>query len=85
MVGRHCVVNGETCLWGDAGRSQRLHCTDAAMAVRSAEGKAVPREGRQDGGYAESSNRQSMSYLSPVPATAKQDYLRIGRMIDECG
>jgi len=72
MVGRHCVVNGETCPGGDAGRSQSLHGTDAAMAVRSAESKAVPREGRQEGGCVKSSNRQCTSYLSPVSATAKQ-------------
>jgi RNA-directed DNA polymerase len=42
------------------------------MAVESAESKAVPREGRQEGGCVKSSNRRSISYVSSVPATAKQ-------------
>ena len=42
------------------------------MAVKSAESKRVPREGRQEGGCVKSSNRQSVGIVSPVPATAKQ-------------
>lgn len=67
MVGRHCAVNGETCPRGEAGRSQSLHSTVAAIAAESVESKPTPREGRQEGGCVKSSNRQSMSYVSPVP------------------
>jgi RNA-directed DNA polymerase len=65
-------ISRETCLRGDAVRSQSLYSTDAAMAVKSAESKPVPREGGQEGGCVKSSNRQSMSFVSPVPVTAKQ-------------
>ena len=72
MVGRHCVVNGETCAQGEAHRSQSLHSTVAVISAKSVESKATPRKGRQEGGCVKSSNRQSISYVSPVPATAKQ-------------
>ena len=72
MVARHCAVNGQTCARGDAGRSQSLHSTVAATAAKSVGSKPTPREGRQEGGCVKSSNRQSISYVSPVPATAKQ-------------
>ena len=73
MVGRHCAVNGESCAQGEAHRSQSLHSTAAAItAAKSVESKATPRKGRQEGGCVKSSNRQSISYVSPVPATAKQ-------------
>jgi RNA-directed DNA polymerase len=67
MVGRHRAVNGETCRRGEAGRSQSLHGTDATDVVESAESKAVPREGRQEGGCVNSSNRQGTSQVSAVP------------------
>ena len=74
MVGRHCAVNGESCAQGDAHRSQSLHSTVAAIiSAKSVESKATPRKGRQEGGCVKSSNRQSISYVSPVPATAKRD------------
>ena len=66
MVGRHCAVNGETCAQGEAHRSQSLHSTVAAIAAKSADSKATPRKGRQEGGCVKSSNRQSISYVSPV-------------------
>ena len=73
MVGRHCAVNGESCAQGEAHRSQSLHSTAAAItAAKSVESKATPRKGRQEGGCVKSSNRQSISYVSPVPATAKR-------------
>jgi retron-type reverse transcriptase len=72
MVGRHCAVNGETCARGDAGRSQSLHSTAAAIAAESVGSKPTPREGRQGGGCVKSSKRQCICYVSPVPATAKQ-------------
>ena len=66
MVGRHCAVNGETCAQGEAYRSQSLHSTVAAIAAKSVDSKATPRKGRQEGGCVKSSNRQSISYVSPV-------------------
>ena len=66
MVGRHCAVNGETCAQGEAYRSQSLHSTVAAIAAKSVDSKATPRKGRQEGGSVKSSNRQSISYVSPV-------------------
>ena len=66
MVGRHCAVSGETCARGDAGRSQSLHSTVAAKSAKSVESKATPRKGRQEGGCVKSSNRQSISNVSPV-------------------
>jgi len=66
MVGRHCAVNGETCTRGDAGRSQSLHSTVAVISAKSVESKATPRKGRQEGGCVKSSNRQCISYVSPV-------------------
>ena len=66
MVGRHRAVSGETCTRGDAGRSQSLHSTVAAIAAKSVESKATPRKGRQEGGCVKSSNRQCISYVSPV-------------------
>ena len=66
MVRRHCAVNGETCARGDACRSQSLHSTVAVIAAKSVESKPTPRKGRQEGGSVKSSNRQSISYVSPV-------------------
>lgn len=70
--GRYGGISRETCPRGDADRSQSLHSTDAAIAVESVESKTAPKEGRQEGGCVKSNNRQSISYVSPVPATAKQ-------------
>ena len=70
--GRYGGISRETCPRGDVGRSQSLHSTDAAMAVEGVESKPAPREGRQEGGCVKSSKRQCISYVSPVPATAKQ-------------
>lgn len=72
MVGRHRAVSGETCLRGDAGRSQSLHSTAAATAAESAESKTAPREGRQEGGCVKSRERQCIGNVSTVPVTAKQ-------------
>ena len=66
MVGRHCAVNGETCAQGEAHRSQSLHSTVAVISAKSVESKATPRKGRQEGGCVKSSNRQCISYVSPV-------------------
>jgi len=67
MVGRHCAVNGESCAQGEAHSSQSLHSTVAAIiAAKSVESKATPRKGRQEGGCVKSTNRQSISYVSPV-------------------
>jgi hypothetical protein len=66
MVGRHCAVSGETCTRGDVGRSQSLHSTVAVISAKSVESKATPRKGRQEGGCVKSSNRQCISYVSPV-------------------
>ncbi len=72
MVGRHHAVSGETWAPGEAFRSQSLHSTATAIAVRGVESKPTLRKGRQEGGCVKSSHRQSISYVSPVPATAKQ-------------
>ena len=66
MVGRHRAVSGESCTRGDAGRSQSLHSTVSAIAAKSLESKATPRKGRQEGGCVKPSNRQCISYVSPV-------------------
>ena len=66
MVGRHCAVNGESCAQGEAHRSRSLHSTVAAIAAKSVDSKATPRKGRQEGGCVKSSNRQCISYVSPV-------------------
>lgn len=58
MSGRQSGENGETCCRGDGGRSQSLHSTDAAQAVRGTESKAEPREGRQEGGDVKAGTRQ---------------------------
>ena len=48
---RRCgEVSGETCAVGERRRSQSLHGTEAVKAARSAESKAAPRDGRQEGG-----------------------------------
>ena len=66
MVGdgttRRCgEVSGETCAIGEQRRGQSLHSTEAVKAARSAESKAAPREGRQEGGCVSSTKKQSES------------------------
>ena len=64
MVGRHRAVSGESCPWGDAGRSQSLHSTAAVRAAGStgnitrAEGREVGRWMRED--RAEEAHEQSI-------------------------
>src|SRR5215472_19248919 len=70
MPGRQSGVSGETCRSGEAGRSQSLHSTDAASAVRGAASKTAPREGRQEVGGAKSGMGQQAA--SGVPETATQ-------------
>lgn len=62
--------SGETCHCGDDGRSQSLRSTEAAQAVRSAESKAVPREGRQEGGSVKDTAKQAQA--AAVSERAKQ-------------
>ena len=67
-LGRYGTVSRETCLCGDAGRSQSLHSTVAVLAARSAESKAELRKGRQEGGCVKSRDRQCIySNVPPVP------------------
>ena len=72
MPGSLCETSGETCLRGDAGRSQSLHSTETAQAVISAESKAAPREGRQEGGRVKDGKSVSTNEVAPVPAKAMQ-------------
>ena len=51
---------------GEQRRSQSLHGTAAAKAVRSAESKAAPRDGRQEGGCVNSTTEQSESQAPAV-------------------
>ena len=57
----------------NGGRSQSLHSTEAARAVRLAESKAAGREGRQEGGSARTGERQSVSEASAVSARTKRE------------
>lgn len=72
MSGSLREISGETCRRGDGGRSQSLRSTEAAQAARSAESKAVPREGGQEGGSVSARRSESMSEGAAVPETAKQ-------------
>ena len=74
-LGRYGTVSRETCRRGDAGRSQSLHSTVAAVAARSPESKTGYREGRQEGGCVKSEDRQSNRTVSPVSRNggSKQD------------
>jgi hypothetical protein len=72
MSGRHGEISWETCPRGDGGRSQSLHSTKVAQAVKSVESKTTPREGRQEGRCMKSKKRQSASNVSIVPKQAKQ-------------
>ena len=50
MPGRQSGVNGETCRSGEAGRSQSLHSTDAAVSGGKG-GKQNRSEGREVGSW----------------------------------
>lgn len=54
-------ISGETCRHGDDGRSQSLRSTEAVKAERGAESKAVPREGRQEGGSVKDRTKQAQA------------------------
>ncbi len=61
MLGSLYEESGETCRRGDDGRSQSLHSTEAAQAARSAESKAVHREGGQEGRSVKDRTRQAQA------------------------
>src|SRR5262252_3954261 len=71
---RRCSAgSGETCAGsGERRRSQSLRSTEAARAARSAESKAAPREGRQEGGGVSSTTKQSETKAPVVPEVATQ-------------
>jgi RNA-directed DNA polymerase len=70
---RSGAVSGETCAGsGERRRSQSLHGTEAVKAVRSAESKAAPRDGRQEGGGVNFTGKQGESQAPAVPARATQ-------------
>lgn len=69
MKARRIKRRGLPCECG-RGRSQSLHSTAAAKAVRGAGSKTVPREGGQEGGCAMDEDRQETA--PEVPETAKQ-------------
>ena len=72
-TGRGGEVSGETCaVGGERRRSQSLHSTEAVKAARSAESKAAPREGRQEGGRVSSTGKQSESEAPAVLKLATQ-------------
>src|SRR5262252_9112797 len=75
---RRCSAgSGETCAGsGERRRSQSLRSTEAA---RSAESKAAPREGRQEGGGVSSTTKQSESQAPAVPERATQGAKTRGR------
>ena len=85
MVGdgttRRCgAVSGETCAGsGEWRRSQSLHGTEAMKAARSAESKAAPRDGRQEGGGVNFTMRQGESQAPTVPEKATQGAETHGR------
>src|SRR5215831_275578 len=78
---RRCSAgSGETCAGsGERRRSQSLRSTEAARAARSAESKAAPREGRQEGGGVSSTTKQSESQAPAVPERATQGAKTRGR------
>jgi RNA-directed DNA polymerase len=57
---------------GERRRSQSLHGTEAVKAARSAESKAAPRDGRQEGGDVSFTEKQSESQAPAVPERATQ-------------
>jgi hypothetical protein len=58
MVGRHRAVSGESCPWGEAGRSQSLHSTAAVRAAGST-GNITRAEGREAGRWMRANRRQA--------------------------
>src|SRR5262249_24517422 len=78
---RRCSAgSGETCAGsGERRRSQSLRSTEAARAARSAESKAAPREGRQEGGGVSSTTKQGESQALVVPERATQGAKTRGR------
>src|SRR5215467_8958086 len=78
---RRCSAgSGETCAGsGERRRSQSLRSSEAARAARSAESKAAPREGRQEGGGVSSTTKQSESQAPAVPERATQGAKTRGR------
>ena len=74
-TGRCGAVSGETCaVGGERRRSQSLHGTEAAKAARSAESKAAPRDGRQEGGYVSSAEKEAER--KPSAASVRRDYAK---------
>lgn len=63
----------------NVGRSQSLHSTAAAVRATGRDSKAVPREGRQEGGGVRFTSRQSESEAPTVPRAAKQGAQAHGR------
>ena len=64
---RRCgEVSGETCTVGEPYRSQSLHGTAAVKAARSAESKAAPRDGRQEGGCVSATTGAKQASVVPV-------------------
>src|SRR5918994_5373424 len=79
-MGRWGAVSRETCAGsGERRRSQSLHGTAAAKAARSAESKAAPRDGRQEGGRVSFTVKQSESQVPAVPQRATQGTETCGR------
>ena len=72
MLGSLREISGETCHRSEDGRSQSLHSTEAAQAVRSEESKAAPREGRQEGRSLKAERSESMNEGATVPEKATQ-------------
>ena len=66
-------MSGERC------RSQSLHGTEAVKAAGGAESKAVPRDGRQEGGSVSCTTEQSESTAPVVPHGATQGAEAHGR------
>ncbi len=75
MLGRLRETSGEICRRGEGGRSQSLRSTESVQAERSAESKAVPREGGQEGGSVIAERSERMSKRAAVPEMAKQALL----------
>jgi hypothetical protein len=73
---RRCsAVSGETCaVGGERRRSQSLHGTEAAKTARSAGSKAAPRDGRQEGGYVSSAEKEAER--KPSVASVRRDYAK---------
>ena len=72
-------VSGESCSVGEPSRSQSLHSTEAVKAATSAESKAAPREGRQEGGGVSSTDKQSESQALAVSERTTQGAETHGR------